>query len=90
MLFVFLFFKEREQNFIQIINAFILLTFFFCYQLAYSTSSVSKQVNLALLHRCVEEKDKTVAMGLGLMFMSLFAFIPSPILFGYFIGEFML
>lgn len=32
--------------------------------------------------RCVEEKDKTVAMGFGLMFMALFAFIPSPIFFG--------
>lgn len=34
------------------------------------------------LLRCVEEKDKTVAMGFGLMLMSLFAFIPSPIFFG--------
>lgn len=28
------------------------------------------------------EKDKTVAMGFGMMLMSLFAFIPSPIFFG--------
>ncbi|KAG5312484.1 SO2A1 protein, partial [Acromyrmex insinuator] len=33
--------------------------------------------------RCVDEKDKAVAMGFGLMIMSLFAFIPSPILFGF-------
>lgn len=31
---------------------------------------------------CVDEKDKTVAMGFGIMLMSLFAFIPSPIIFG--------
>lgn len=31
---------------------------------------------------CVDEKDKTVSMGFGMMLMSLFAFIPSPIIFG--------
>ncbi|XP_054269028.1 solute carrier organic anion transporter family member 74D-like isoform X1 [Macrosteles quadrilineatus] len=41
--------------------------------------------NFLVSVRCVDEKDKTVAMGLGLAFLSLFAFIPSPILFGYFI-----
>lgn len=50
------------------------------------------KLTLVLLHvdivcRCVDDKDKTVAMGLGLMLMSMFAFIPSPILFGYFIGK---
>lgn len=38
--------------------------------------------NFLVSVRCVEEKDKTVSMGLGLMFMCLFAFIPSPIFFG--------
>lgn len=42
---------------------------------------------LSMVYRCVEEKDKTVAMGFGLMLMSMFAFIPSPILFGYIIGK---
>lgn len=36
----------------------------------------------------MEEKDKPVAMGFGLMLMSLFAFIPSPIIFGIILGEF--
>lgn len=40
--------------------------------------------------RCVDEKDKPVAMGFGLMLMSFFAFIPSPIFFGYVIGEFLM
>ncbi|KYQ55608.1 Solute carrier organic anion transporter family member 5A1 [Trachymyrmex zeteki] len=31
----------------------------------------------------LKKKDKAVAMGFGLMIMSLFAFIPSPILFGF-------
>nr|XP_024219754.1 solute carrier organic anion transporter family member 5A1-like [Halyomorpha halys] len=35
--------------------------------------------------RCVEEKDKTVALGFSLMLFSLFSFIPAPILFGYII-----
>lgn len=33
--------------------------------------------------RCIDEKDKTVAIGLGGTLVHLFAFIPSPILFGY-------
>lgn len=37
--------------------------------------------------RCVDEKDKPVAIGFGLMLMSLFAFVPSPILFGIILGE---
>lgn len=37
--------------------------------------------------RCVEERDKAVAMGFGIMIMSLFAFIPSPILFGVILGK---
>ena len=32
--------------------------------------------------RCIEERDKTVAMGFGLAFMCLFSFMPSPIFFG--------
>lgn len=36
-----------------------------------------------LYNSCVEEYDKSVAMGFGLTFMALFAFIPSPIFFGW-------
>lgn len=32
--------------------------------------------------RCIEERDKTVAMGFGLAFMCLFSFMPSPVFFG--------
>ncbi|XP_055379740.1 solute carrier organic anion transporter family member 74D-like isoform X2 [Condylostylus longicornis] len=39
--------------------------------------------NFLVSVRCVPEQDKTAAMGLGLMMMSLFAFIPSPIFFGW-------
>jgi len=38
--------------------------------------------NFLVSVRCVEERDKTVAMGFGLMFACFFAFIPSPIFFG--------
>lgn len=44
--------------------------------------------NFLVSVRCVDEKDKTVAMGFSLTIMSLFAFIPSPILFGFILGEF--
>lgn len=33
--------------------------------------------------RCIEEKDKTAAMGFSLTILSSFAFVPSPIVFGY-------
>ncbi|KAK6619421.1 hypothetical protein RUM43_012178 [Polyplax serrata] len=33
--------------------------------------------------RCVDEKDKPVAMGFSVTVLSLFAFVPSPIFFGY-------
>lgn len=43
--------------------------------------------NFLVSVRCVPEKDKTAAMGFGLMMMSLFAFIPSPIFFGWVIDK---
>lgn len=43
-------------------------------------------ISNGIIFRCVEEKDKPVAMGFGLMMMSLCAFVPSPILFGTIIG----
>ncbi|KAK9505167.1 hypothetical protein O3M35_009278 [Rhynocoris fuscipes] len=41
--------------------------------------------NFLVSVRCVNEDDKPVAIGFGMMLMSLFAFIPSPIFFGYII-----
>lgn len=37
--------------------------------------------------RCIDEKDKTVAIGLAGTLIHLFAFIPSPILFGYILDK---
>lgn len=39
--------------------------------------------NFLVSIRCIEERDKSVAIGLGSSMMHLFALIPSPILFGY-------
>lgn len=50
------------------------------------SGATGRASNFLVSVRCVEEKDKTVSMGFGLMFMSLFAFVPSPILFGYILG----
>lgn len=52
------------------------------------SGATGRASNFLVSVRCVEEKDKTVAMGFGMMIMSLFAFIPSPILFGYILGKF--
>ncbi|GLV37583.1 Organic anion transporting polypeptide 58Dc [Carabus blaptoides fortunei] len=46
------------------------------------SGATGRASNFLVSVRCVEERDKAVAMGFGLMIMSLFAFIPSPILFG--------
>ncbi|GAB0096936.1 Solute carrier organic anion transporter family member [Sergentomyia squamirostris] len=46
------------------------------------TGATGRASNFLVSVRCVEEKDKPVAMGFSLMIMSLFSFIPSPIFFG--------
>jgi hypothetical protein len=46
------------------------------------TGATGRASNFLVSVRCVDEKDKTVAMGFGMMMMSLFSFIPSPIFFG--------
>lgn len=51
------------------------------------SGATGRASNFLVSVRCVDEKDKTVAMGFGLMIMSLFAFIPSPILFGFILGK---
>lgn len=50
------------------------------------SGATGRASNFLVSVRCVDEKDKTVAMGFGLMIMSLCAFIPSPILFGFILG----
>jgi len=40
------------------------------------------------VRRCVDEKDKPVAMGMEGTILSIFAFIPSIIFYGYIIGKF--
>lgn len=45
--------------------------------------STGRASNFLVSVRCVPEDDKATAMGLGMMLMSLFAFIPSPIFFGW-------
>lgn len=37
--------------------------------------------------RCVEERDKTLAIGFGMSLVRLLAAVPSPILFGYIIDN---
>lgn len=46
------------------------------------TGATGRASNFLVTVRCVDEKDKPVAIGLGVMLMSLFSFIPSPIFFG--------
>lgn len=43
--------------------------------------------NFLVSIRCIHEKDKTVAIGLGSVLVHLFAFIPSPILFGFILDK---
>jgi organic anion transporter 5A len=38
--------------------------------------------NVLLNYRCVETRDKSLAQGIALMLVSLFALIPGPIIFG--------
>ena len=51
------------------------------------SGATGRASNFLVSVRCVDEKDKTVAMGFGLTIMSLFAFIPSPILFGFILDK---
>uniref|UniRef100_A0A6P7GRQ0 Solute carrier organic anion transporter family member 5A1-like n=1 Tax=Diabrotica virgifera virgifera TaxID=50390 RepID=A0A6P7GRQ0_DIAVI len=51
------------------------------------SGATGRASNFLVTVRCVEEKDKAVAMGFGLMLMSLCAFVPSPILFGFILDK---
>lgn len=69
------FLKFRLVNMKLFINNIYIFKIFF-------SGATGRASNFLVSVRCVEERDKTVAMGFGLMFMSLFSFIPSPIFFG--------
>ncbi|KAG5683743.1 hypothetical protein PVAND_013008 [Polypedilum vanderplanki] len=43
--------------------------------------------NFLVSIRCIDQKDKSVAIGVGATLVHLFAFIPSPILFGYILDK---
>jgi len=43
--------------------------------------------NALINYRCVRIQDKSVAQGLALFLISVFAFIPGPILYGKIIGN---
>ncbi|XP_053687130.1 solute carrier organic anion transporter family member 74D-like [Sabethes cyaneus] len=46
------------------------------------SGATGRASNFLVSVRCVDEKDKTVSMGFGMMLLSLMSFIPSPIFFG--------
>ncbi|XP_063233126.1 solute carrier organic anion transporter family member 74D-like [Bacillus rossius redtenbacheri] len=51
------------------------------------TGATSRSSNFLVSIRCVEERDKTVSMGLGMALLSVFTFLPSPIFFGYILDK---
>ncbi|GLG94711.1 Solute carrier organic anion transporter family member [Gryllus bimaculatus] len=51
------------------------------------SGATGRASNFLVSVRCVEEKDKPVAMAFGLTIMSFFAFIPSPIFFGFLLDK---
>lgn len=59
------------------------VTYLFVMCLNKFAGATGRASNFLVSMRCVDEKDKPVAMGFGLMLMSLFSFMPSPIFFGY-------
>uniref|UniRef100_A0A1B6LJP5 Solute carrier organic anion transporter family member n=1 Tax=Graphocephala atropunctata TaxID=36148 RepID=A0A1B6LJP5_9HEMI len=62
-----------------------LLIFLIVMSLSHLAGSTGRTSNFLLTLRCVDDTDKTVAMALGLMLVTIFAFVPSPILFGHII-----
>lgn len=49
--------------------------------------SSGRITNVLINYRCVAKNDKSFSQGLFLMFISLFAMIPGPILYGYIIDQ---
>merc|ERR1712136_169805 len=50
-------------------------------------SSAGRVSGAIIGFRCVDEEDKSFAIGLAYLFVSLFAFIPSPIIYGAIIDQ---
>lgn len=90
--------SEKAQNFGSVGSAvggpcpvdcnreFILFLIVMCF--IKFTSATGRASNFLVSVRCVKERDKTVSMGFGLMFMCLFSFMPSPIFFGALFDKF--
>lgn len=53
----------------------------------YFFTGTEGSANFLLGIRCIEEKDKNLSIGLTLSILSLFALVPSPILFGWIIDS---
>lgn len=69
-------------------NCFIKLCIFIGIMsiLSFITTS-GMATNFLVSIRCIDERDKCVALGLGLTIATLFAFIPSPLVFGWIVGR---
>ncbi|KAH0567005.1 hypothetical protein KQX54_006002 [Cotesia glomerata] len=63
------------------INSYI--TFIVLSMICHCLMSTGKIGNVLINYRCVQQKDKSVAQGVTLMFISLFALIPGPIVYGF-------
>lgn len=49
--------------------------------------STGRAGNFLISVRCVKEEDKTLSMGIAVTITSAFAFIPSPVIFGWLIDQ---
>lgn len=45
-------------------------------------AAAGRASNFLVTVRCVDEQDKATSMGVGEVMLSLFSFVPSPLLFG--------
>lgn len=50
-------------------------------------SAAGRTSNFLISVRCVKPEDKSISMGMSLTILSIFAFIPAPILFGWIIDQ---
>jgi len=67
-------------------HAFVLFIVIQCVQKF--LGATGKAGNTLIHFRCVDPKDKPVAIGFSEFLLACFAFIPGPIFFGYLIGAF--
>lgn len=63
------------------------MTFVAISMISHFLMSTGKIGNVLVNYRCVEKKDKSVAQGVTLMFVALFALIPGPIVYGFIIDQ---